>query len=182
MKYEQQVCSLKNENIVTIRMCREDDAVKLRDTIKRYLRDSPFIPMLPEEFVYSPEEQKQIIQRFAAQGNSLLLVAEYEGFIVGNIDLTGSQRDRMKHTAMIGMGMLEAWRGQGLGTVLMKQVMLWAKKNPALEQLWLEVYAENTAGLRLYKKFGFGERGRYDAFFKHNGIYSDKIMMGCSVK
>lgn len=182
MKYGQQVCSLKNKKMVTIRMCREDDAVKLIHTIKRYLKDSPGIPMLPEEFVYTPEEEKQLIQRFAVQENSLLLVAEHDGEIIGNIDLTGSQRSRMRHTAMIGMGMLEVWRGQGLGTVLMEQVMLWAKHNPFLEQVWLEVYAENTAGVYLYKKCGFEEKGRYDAFFKHKGIYSDKIIMGCSVK
>ncbi len=166
---------------VTVRMCREDDATALIAMVKTYLLDSACIPMLPEEFAYTPEEEQAQIRRFATQDNSLLLVAEHGGQLVGNIDLTGSPRMMMRHTGMIGMGMLGAWRGCGLGTVLLQEVIRWAIANPVLEQLWLEVYAENEAGLQLYHRRGFEEKGRYTGFFKRGTAYSDKVMMARNV-
>lgn len=182
MKYRQQDFLLKNKETVTLRMCGEADAEALISTIKEYLRDSPCIPLLPHEFRYTVEEEQQLIRKFIEQENSLFLVAVHAGEIIGNIDVTGNQRAMMKHTAMIGMGMLKAWRRSGLGTLFMEQVLQWAQCNPVLEQLWLEVYAENEAALQLYRKAGFEEKGRFNAFFKHNGIYSDKIIMNRSAQ
>lgn len=182
MKYDQQTFVLKNEERITLRIGKEEDALKLIATIKAYLPDSPCVPLLAEEFVYTEEEETQLIRKFTEQENSLLLVAEKDGKIIGNIDVTGNQRTMMKHTAMIGMGILKEWRGTGLGTIMMQQVVQWARHNPVLELLWLEVYAENEAGLQLYYNAGFEEKGRYASFFKNKNIYSDKIMMGLDVK
>ena len=181
MKYRQQDFLLKNKETVTLRMCVEADAAAMVATIKEYLKDSPCIPLLPHEFIYTVEEEQQLIRKFTEQENSLFLVAVQAGKIIGNIDVTGNPRSIMKHTAMIGMGMLKVWRGSGLGTLFMEQVLQWAQHNPVLEQLWLEVYAENEAGLQLYRNAGFEEKGRFNAFFKHNDVYSDKIIMGRSV-
>ncbi len=100
------------------------------------------MPLLAEEFLHTEEEEKQLIRKFEEQENSLFLVAVKDGRIIGNIDVSGSQRTMMKHTAVIGMGILKEWRGCGLGTAMMAQVVTWAVQNPVLEQLWLEVYAE----------------------------------------
>lgn len=181
MKFQPIATILKNNMPVTVRMCREDDATALIAMVKTYLLDSACIPMLPEEFAYTPEEEQAQIRRFATQDNSLLLVAEHAGRLVGNIDLTGSPRMMMRHTGMIGMGMLRAWRGCGLGTVLLQEVIRWAIANPVLEQLWLEVYAENEAGLQLYRSCGFEEKGRYTGFFRRDTVYSDKVMMARNV-
>ncbi|PSK93434.1 GNAT family N-acetyltransferase [Taibaiella chishuiensis] len=181
MKYPSIQATLKNGLDVTVSRCREEDAPGFIAMVKTYLSDSPCIPMLPEEFAHSIEEQQALIRRFAAQENSLALVARHEGQIVGNIELTGSPRLMMRHTAMVGMGMLRAWRGCGLGTLLLREVINWAVGNPVLEKLWLEVYAENEAGLQLYRRCGFEEMGRSPGFFKRDGIYSDKVLMGRDV-
>jgi RimJ/RimL family protein N-acetyltransferase len=80
------------------------------------------------------------------------------------------------------MGMLLEWRNQGLGTVLMQTAIDWAKTNPLLENLQLEVYAENLAGIKLYEKMGFKQCGIIPNLFKENGHYCDSIMMTLSVK
>lgn len=177
MKYLPNNLHTRNGEPVTIRMAEEADAAALIATIKAYAADSPYVPLSPEEFVNTEAEEQQLITRFVAQENSLFLVAVHEGRIVGNIDVAGSQRSVMRHTAMIGMGMLQAYRGKGLGTLLLQEVIAWAVANPVLELLWLEVYAENEAGLQLYRNCGFEERGYCPGFFKDNGVYADKIMM-----
>lgn len=83
----------------------------------------------------------------------------------------------MAHTAMIGMGIKEEWRNQGLGGILLKSVIAWAKENSELELIWLDVYASNELGYNLYKNNGFVVSGIVPGFFKDKQIYQDKIQM-----
>jgi RimJ/RimL family protein N-acetyltransferase len=171
---------LKNDKLVQIRVAEVSDAEKLLNTIKTYIPQSDFIPKLPEEITLTLDQEKAWIQTFLDQDNSLLLVAEYEGEIIGNIDLTGHQRKVMKHTAVIGMGMLADWRNTGLGTALLSELIQWAKENPILELIWLQVYTENKAALKLYKKMGFQENGTIKNFFKQDDRYFDNLTMSLS--
>jgi ribosomal protein S18 acetylase RimI-like enzyme len=182
MKFEQKIVKLKDGTVVTIRICVESDAENLIHTIKTYLGDSDFIPRNPDEYKLTFGEQKALIRSFLEEENSLLLVAVKGEQILGNIDLTGNLRETMRHTAVIGMGILKEWRNSGLGTELMKLSINWAKTNPILELLCLQVYAENELGVALYKKSGFEENGRIEHFFKQNGRYYDNVMMHLKVK
>ncbi|WP_300671153.1 GNAT family protein [Soonwooa sp.] len=181
-KIEPQDFVLKNGKLVTIRQAAPADAEQLLDCIKIYVDDSPFIPQYADEITNDVNAERDLINTFAENDNSLLLVAEHGSKIIGNIDLTGSQRRIMAHTGMIGMGMVIEWQNTGLGTVLLKEMMAWAKQNPILEVVWLQVYTENLAGLSLYKKIGFRENGIVKNFFKQDGRYYDVLTMSISVK
>jgi RimJ/RimL family protein N-acetyltransferase len=176
------IVKLKNQKSVLIRQAQIADAEKLLECIKTYIPQSPFIPKLEEEITLTLEQEKEWIQSFLLKDNSLLLVAEYEGQIIGNIDLTGNSRKVMEHTAVIGMGMLKKWTNSGLGTALLNEVIHWAKENPILELIWLQVYTENELGMNLYRKMGFQEVGILPKFFKHNGKYYDNLTMMRRVK
>ena len=117
---------LKNAKEVTIRSAETDDAAKLLQTIKEYVNDSDYIPKISEEIKITIQQEEDWINSFIQDDNSLLLVAEFEGKIIGNLDITASSRKIMQHTAVIGMGMLTEWRNSGLGTQLMKYALEWA--------------------------------------------------------
>lgn len=172
---------LKNEKTVLIRQAETGDAEKLLHCIKTYIPQSAYIPKLQQEIKLTVEQEKEWIASFLSSSNSILLIAEYEKEIIGNIDLTGSRRKVMEHTAVIGMGMLEEWRNTGLGTALLSAVVEWARQNPLLEIIWLQVYTENKTALNLYKKTGFEERGILKNFFKHNNTYFDNLTMSMNV-
>ena len=155
MKFQAKSFLLKNNLEVSIQICGKSDAEELIKTLKIYVGDSEYIPMNPDEFKLTVEEEEKYIQDYIDSENSILLVAKYKGKIVGNIDVTGSKRDAMKHTAMIGMGMMKEWRNIGLGKALMDCAINWAEQNPILEKLWLEVFADNESGMALYKKMWF---------------------------
>ena len=173
---------LKNGKVVKIRQAEITDAEKLLNTIKNYINQSEFIPILEKEMKLTIEQEKEWIKYFLTYDNSLLLVAEYENNIIGNIDLTGKQIKVMEHTAVIGMGILKEWRNIGLGTTLISLIIEWSKKNPILELIWLQVYTENKLGLGLYHKMGFIESGVVKNFFKHNDRYFDNLTMIMKVK
>jgi RimJ/RimL family protein N-acetyltransferase len=172
---------LKNQKTVTIRVASTLDAVNLLKTIKSYVGESPYIPKLQEEFRLTLEEAKKWIRSLDEQANSLLLVAVYENEIIANVDLTGNQRKVMKHTAVIGMGMAKEWQNVGLGTALLFAIIEWAKKNPILELIWLQVYRDNQLGRNLYDKMGFIQNGIIKGFFKQDGQYFDNLTMSMKV-
>lgn len=181
-KFKTKTIELKNQKRVTIRQAEVEDAEKLLACIKTYIPQSDYIPKLEQEIVLTIEQEKKWINSFLKNKNSLLLVAEYDNEIIGNIDLTGKRRQAMAHTAVIGMGMLNEWRNMGLGTALLKSTIDWAKENQILELIWLQVYTENKLGLSLYQKMGFEENGILKNFFKHGNKYFDNLTMTMNVK
>lgn len=174
--------TLKSGKSVLIRQADLNDAEQLLNCIRTFIPQSDYIPKLEQEFIWSIEQGKEWIHSFLIYDNSLLLVAEFDAEIIGNIDLTGSRRKIMEHTAVIGMGMLSEWRNSGLGTALLSSAIKWAKQNPVLELLWLQVYTKNELAMSLYQKMGFQENGIIKDFFKHGGEYFDNLNMTLNVK
>ncbi|MBA3898721.1 MAG: GNAT family N-acetyltransferase [Bacteroidetes bacterium] len=181
-KFKPKEIELKNKKNVILRQAEIEDAEYLLHCIKTYVPQSEYIPKLEQEIKLTIEQEKELINSFLINDNSLLLIVEHEGQIVGNLDLTGNQRKVMEHTAVIGMGMLKEWRNSGLGTQLLASTIEWAKENPKLELIWLQVYVENKLGLNLYRKMGFEENGIIKNFFKHNGKYYNNLTMAMNVK
>ncbi len=182
MKFQPIDVILKNQSTVTIRMCQIEDAEEIIQTVKIYLLDSEFIPLEADEFNPTIEQEKEFIQSFIDNDNSLLLVAIYKGQIIGNIDLTGSQRKALKHTAVVGMGILKEWRNSGLGTALIHSAIDWTKHNSVLEKLILHVFSTNEAGIMIYKKAGFIVEGVQKNLIKiDDNCYVDSFLMGLEV-
>ena len=167
---------LKGGKIVNIRVGVPDDAAEWVALIKAYLVNSDSIPMLPDEFEYDREAATAHIEKYQ-RPNHLLLVAEYEGTLVGNIDLTQHPRKRLSHTGRVGMGIAKGWRNQGLGFALLKTSLDWAKSQADLEMIWLDVYANNVKGVALYQKLGFIEVGTTPSLFKHGDEYFDSLKL-----
>ncbi|WP_158961395.1 GNAT family N-acetyltransferase [Myroides fluvii] len=175
--FHSQCVLLKNKKQVVIREAQPEDALALIQLIQTYLEDSEYIPLEPAEFTKTEEEGVHWITSLQTASNSLFLLAEYEGRIIGNLDLTGHGRKALQHTAILGMGMLKEWRGCGLGTALVCQAMDWAKQQRQLELIWLQVYEENKAAIALYQKHGFTTIGIMPAFIKANHRYYNNQIM-----
>lgn len=175
---------LLNENMpVTIREAKPEDAEELRKVIKEYVEESEFIPYAENEFALTTDEEKKWIQTFSDNENSLLLLATVEGKIVGNLSLNGKNRMMLRHTAVIGIGILKQFRGKGLGSLLFKSSIEWARKQSTLEILTLETYATNEIGIALYKKFGFIESGVLKGFIKPTSDkYIDSVIMTLKIQ
>lgn len=176
-KFETKIIVLKNNKKVIIREAQITDAEQLLACIKKYIPQSDYIPKYEQEIKLTIEQERDWIQSFQTSNNSLLLVAEFDKEIIGNIDLTGSRRQMMEHRAVIGMGMLAEWRNIGLGSALLNEIICWSKSNQILEIIWLQVYVQNELGLNLYRKMGFVESGTIKKFFKRDGKYYDNLTM-----
>lgn len=106
------------------------------------------------------------------------LVACADTEVVGSVGIhTFPKRPRRQHAAEVGMGVRDDWQGKGVGSALLEAAISLADGWLQLTRLELEVFVENEAGRRLYKKFGFVEEGLLRKFAFQNGVYVDAVAM-----
>jgi putative acetyltransferase len=80
--------------------------------------------------------------------------------------------------ADIGMLIVEAWRGRGIGRLLLGSALEWAA-NAGAHKMALEVWPHNEAAIRLYRSAGFVEEGRKVRHYRRrNGELWDSVLMG----
>jgi L-phenylalanine/L-methionine N-acetyltransferase len=107
---------------------------------------------------------------------SLVACADTE--LVGQLGLhTFPHAPRRRHVGQLGMVVRDDWQGKGVGTALMQAAVDLADKWLNLERLELDVYTDNEAAVRLYKKFGFVIEGTLVRFAFRDGRYVDAYMM-----
>ena len=164
-------------NKITIREGKISDSESLIECVKSYLK-SNLIPLTETEFNEMTVNHKEWIKKFIEGKNDLLLVAEFDGKIIGNIDLMINGRQMLNHTGYVGMGIHENWQSRGIGTKMLKILIEWVDQNSDIEIVWLQAFSNNIKGLNLYSNIGFEETGRQKDFIKTlSGDYIDNVIM-----
>ena len=95
--------------------------------------------------------------------------------VVGWADIA-PPHDIALHVGSLGMGMVQEWRGKGLGAELLERVIrdAWAH---GFKRLELEVYDDNKPAIHLYKKHGYVLEGRKKYARYIDEVYQDILIM-----
>ena len=136
-----------------------------------------YIVNSPGEFKLTPEQEETFIHNIAEADNSVFLVAESEGEIIGSVLLRGSDRKAIHHTAMLGISVAKGWRNAGVGNALMQAAVEWAKSSGVLKRIELNVFTENQPAIHLYEKYGFVVEGRRRKAIYRDGKIQDNFIM-----
>ena len=133
---------------------------------------------LGTEVPFDRAARRERLGALLSDGASTLLVADAAPAggpgIVGHISVSIAPYG----VADIGMLLSEGWRGRGLGTALLEAAVAWAAAGGA-HKMFLEVWPDNTAALKLYRRAGFVEEGRKRRHYRRrNGELWDAILMG----
>jgi putative acetyltransferase len=104
------------------------------------------------------------------------LTAVLNGEVAGIATLCLMPYRKLAHQCLLSIVVGEKFRGQGIGTVLMNNVLFLAKDHFKIEVVYLEVYEHNPA-ISLYKRFGFREIGFQKHFMKEGDSYVGKVIM-----
>jgi L-phenylalanine/L-methionine N-acetyltransferase len=165
--------------MVSVREATPADAAPLLAHLKALAAEPGInIPLAPDEITTTLEQEKALLTEIAASPRAIMLVAEAQGAIVGELSLKAiSSRRAVQHVATLGMSVSAQWRRKGVGRELMTAVLEWAP-TAGIKRIELYVYARNAAAIGLYEKFGFAVEGRRKAFIREGDTYLDDLVMG----
>lgn len=105
-------------------------------------------------------------------------VAEADGKVVGWCDVMPARANTThSHCGTLGIGILPAFRGQGLGRRLMTAAIDKARAK-GLTRIELTVRTDNLNAIALYKKLGFEMEGTKKNAVRVDGAYEDLYFMG----
>jgi ribosomal protein S18 acetylase RimI-like enzyme len=103
-------------------------------------------------------------------------VAVLAGDVVGWCDVTPKERPIYAHGGVLGMGLLPRFRGQGIGTKLIRSTLA-ATRTIGLHRVELTVRENNTGAIKLYKKVGFAVEGLQRDAVQFDGSYENIVCM-----
>jgi RimJ/RimL family protein N-acetyltransferase len=163
---------------VIIREAKPSDAAQIIAYVNR-LSEEPNsnIELSPGEFTHTVDSEAALLSDFAASGNSIFMVAENAGEVVGILNCRGSKRMAIRHAVTLGMSVDRDWRGQGIGSRLMARATEWAKSTGSIKRIELAVFERNTIAIHLYQKFGFEVEGKRRKAVFRDGQYLDGLIM-----
>ncbi|MCH2044681.1 MAG: GNAT family N-acetyltransferase, partial [Saprospiraceae bacterium] len=108
-----------------------------------------------------------------ATGQQTIFIAELAGRMVGQLSLNLKKEKCLEHSASLGIVILKAYWGQGLGRLLLDYADEWAN-DQGVSRLEVEVMAVNDRATAFFLQNGYVEEGtRRNAIWLH-GEYVDE--------
>jgi ribosomal protein S18 acetylase RimI-like enzyme len=121
------------------------------------------------------ESFRSFVRATISQGHARF-AALLDGELVGWCDALPKPLPIHRHVGVLGMGLLLAYRGQGIGRRLLERT-LEAARASGLTRVELTVREDNPSAIALYEKLGFAAEGVQRNAFKVDGCYYNLIMM-----
>lgn len=97
--------------------------------------------------------------------------------VVGWADVVPLEVHAMAHRGSLGIGVLPAYRGRGVGRSLLRACIDRSLQN-GLTRIELEVRTDNERAIRLYESLGFVREGVKCKGMRIEGAYFDTLIMG----
>jgi len=181
--YEPHSYTFAPGNVLTIRSVQREDVEPLMLLNQEVLSEGDTMVTLPEEMQVSSNQASIWLIRRVEHPCMLTLVAWCGDTLVGYLLFTGERLKRFEHTGSFSIAVKKEWRGMGIGTLLLQSLLDWVKAHPTLEKVNLDVFATNSGAIRLYRRLGFVEEGRFRKAVKlAPGLYVDLIRMARFVR
>lgn len=170
---------LRDGASITLRHAEARDARALVALTRAVLGSAEHMVQEAREYAVSPRDEKGWILRQREDPRGLYLVAEMAGgTLIGLADCRGEARHRRRHAVTMGLAVDAAWRGRGVGRALTHALLDWARAQPLIERVELNVHAINNQAIALYHALGFVEEGRRKGALKFSdGQYRDDVLM-----
>jgi RimJ/RimL family protein N-acetyltransferase len=127
------------------------------------------------------QQEEEYLEAVSRQKNSVYLVAEAQGKLVGLVSFAGGARPRVAHTGEMSVSVLKEYWGMGVGALLINELFAWARSTGIIRKINLRVRTDNTRAIGLYKKLGFRESGTITREMLINGKFYDDLCMGYEI-
>lgn len=160
----------------------ENDAEAIISLMKQVMDETPYLACSSEEFDMTVEDERRFLRARADDPRDTFIAAWSDGAPIGTVSVRAvGAKSRERHRAMLGICLLRAYWGRGVGSRMLETALDMAR-NAGFLQLELEVDAENQRAIRMYQRFGFQEYGRLTNAIRRDGQFFDELLMVKSLK
>jgi RimJ/RimL family protein N-acetyltransferase len=167
---------LSGRSGVPLRPAGPGDAAALLALKQRLDLETSFMLLEPSERDADVAALARELDEPARSGNSVVIVADAGGELVGYVELAGGGFRRSRATALVVIGVLAAVSGRGIGGGLLAEARHWAAGH-GLHRLELTVMAHNHRAIELYQRAGFSIEGRRTECLLIDGRFVDELYM-----
>ena len=162
-----------------IREAEPKDAAELVAFLNRVSLETDFTSLDRDGILLTSEEMAIFLNKQASWDNQITLLAFLNDKIAGIVNITADQRKRVRHIGDLFIVIGKKYWNNGLGSLLLEEVVEWAQASGILRRLQLTVQTRNQAAVHLYQKHGFVIEGRQErGAYIEEGEFIDVYLMG----
>jgi len=182
-KLDEVLRKTRSGRIVSLCSPNTGDGAELLETVKTIMATSSHLLTTAEEFNVTVEREEQMIKDFLNHPNKVMIVPKVDGKIVGMMDFSGGHRSRIAHQGEFGMSVHPDFQGQGIGRLMLEELIRWTTAQPNIETIRLKVHSKNKNAIALYEAMNFRVEGREIRGVKlEDQSYDDVIGMALDVR
>lgn len=177
MKYHK-IITLKNGKVCCLRNGSESDGQAVLDNFNLTHGETDYLLSYPDENSFDAAQEGRFLKEKAESENEIEILAVVDDAVVGTAGISAVGRKyKVRHRAEFGVSVAKEYWGLGIGQALLEACIDCAKA-AGFQQLELDVVAENTRAVSMYKNAGFAEYGRNPkGFYSRQTGYQELISM-----
>ena len=133
---------------------------------RRYLAQVEALPI---------ERIREFVESSVAS-DAAQFVAIHGDRLIGWCDVFPHWAHALQHVGTLGMGVLDGYRGRGIGERLLRRTLAHALEK-GIYRVTLEARSDNARAIRLYERVGFRHEGVARAALRFDGRFHDAVQM-----
>jgi RimJ/RimL family protein N-acetyltransferase len=158
----------------TLRPARPTDGRALAKLFADVRREDRWLITTPGS-VSEPSEAFWISEMIRA-AEHLVLVAEADAEVVGNLLVTVDRGVATEHIGVLSITIAEGWRDVGIGSELIAGAQRWASER-GLRKVSLGVFPDNDRAIAVYERAGFVREGLRRLQYRSGDRFRDEVLM-----
>jgi cell volume regulation protein A len=161
---------------VVLRTITKDDFPKLRKFLNELVSESALISF--DRYVNPVEENEMCRESLDKinNGDMIMWVGDFNGRIIARA-VAQRMELRERDNVCLSIYVAKDFRGVHLGTTLLRMLIKESQQTFKPHRIYLSVYSNNEAAVKLYEKENFRKVGVFPEWGKHEDTYLDEIYM-----
>ncbi|WP_136718191.1 GNAT family N-acetyltransferase [Halorientalis salina] len=157
----------------TIRPARQDDIGGIVGTMRQVVEEGRYVEA---ESVAQQLDYEGALLRHNERESRVFFVATVEDEVVGWVHLETPELDKLEHTAQLTVGLIEEYRGHGIGRLLIERALDWADE-AHLHKVYNSFPATNESAITFFEAFGATVAATRSDHYRIDGERVDQVMM-----
>ncbi|MFB6072222.1 MAG: GNAT family N-acetyltransferase [Halobacterium sp.] len=156
-----------------VRPARQADLAGLVGAIRQVAEEGDYIEA---ESVADVIDHEEVLLRHNDLEERMFFVATVGSEVVGWVHVAGSELEKLAHTAELTVGVIEAYRGHGVGSHLLERGLEWAGSH-GYEKLYNNVPATNEDAIAFLEAHDWETEAVREDHYRLDDEYVDEVMM-----